>query len=145
MKITTCPHCRSTKHERAEEQSSVVAPCDRCGPISEAGRAEERAHGCRARTGNTRPSALGGLVALSEAEADREEEIRADERARIRGWLGQQSGQADRESRGAGIGDRSAIFIGKHKAFKAAADYLKPPHVNAGLAAKRAARKAVVK
>lgn len=107
MKITTCPHCRSTKHEMAEEQSRVAAPCDRCGPIFEAG--------C------------------------------ADERARIRGWLGQQSGQADRESRGAGIGDRSAIFIGKHKAFKEAADHLKPTHVKAGLAAKRAARKAVVK
>ena len=43
MKVTTCPHCRSTKHERAEEQSRTVAPCEHCGPIFEAGRLDERA------------------------------------------------------------------------------------------------------
>ena len=43
MRTTRCPHCRSAKYERAEEQASVVAPCDRCGPIFEAGVTAERA------------------------------------------------------------------------------------------------------
>lgn len=58
----------------------------------------------------------------------------AKERANMRSWLGQQAAKANK------AGDK----IGG-AAFKAAADHLKPKRVKAGLAAKRAARKAVGK
>ena len=67
----------------------------------------------------------------------------AKERANMRSWLGQKAVEAERESRG--VGDRAIICAGKRSAFKEAADHLKPKRVKAGLAKKRAARKAVGK
>lgn len=70
---------------------------------------------------------------------------RVEERARIRGWLGQQAGQAERDRHKTESLAGKTISSGRHAAFKEAADHLKPTHVKAGLAAKRAARKAVNK
>ncbi len=64
-------------------------------------------------------------------------EARADERARIRGWLGQQAGKAHREAKKAAVTSR---LLGMAAAFKEAADHLKPPKVKAHLKRKRAAR-----
>lgn len=61
----------------------------------------------------------------------------ADERARIRGWLGQQAGAMRAAEKRA---DCFGYVRGKAEAFKEAADHLKPKRVSKKLAAKRAAR-----
>lgn len=63
----------------------------------------------------------------------------AKERADIRSWLGQQAAKANK----AANMSLNNFAKGQAAAFKAAADHLKPKRVKAGLAAKRAARKAV--
>ena len=60
----------------------------------------------------------------------------ADERACIRGWLGQMAGKANAEIKKGVHG-----AWGRASAFKEAADHLRPPKVKAGLKAKREARK----
>lgn len=82
-------------------------------------------------------------VQVGDVEAAVAEAIAA-ERARIRGWLGQQAGKADRQMSevNGGFTVVRATHNGRRVAFKEAADYLKPPKVKAGLATKRAARAA---
>ena len=77
------------------------------------------------------------------ATEEREEEIRAQaiaaERARIRGWLGQQAAKANRDAKKAAVTSR---LLGMAAAFKEAADHLKPAKVKGHLKRKRAARAA---
>ena len=66
----------------------------------------------------------------------------AKERADIRSWLGQQAAKARTSQAASPIANMSAFHEGAAKAFKAAADHLKPERKpSAKLLAKRAARK----